>query len=128
MGTLHRSNKFYIVVLGGVLLVSAALVFFLGRVPGRVVSIFQNGELVRRIDLSGVVEPYSFTVECEDGINVISVENGRIRVSEADCPDGTCVRQGWMSSGAVPIVCLPHKLVIKLGESGYEEVDAVAGG
>lgn len=77
-------------------------------------SICLNNVCIRTIDLSEVDEPYSFPVTGENGTNLISVENGRIRVSEADCPDQVCVNQGWQSDGLTPIVCLPNKLVIRL--------------
>ena len=51
---------------------------------------------------------------------------GKIRVSEADCPDKTCVRMGWLNSAAMPVVCLPHHLVIGFADGGEGGVDAVA--
>lgn len=75
--------------------------------------IYLNGEQIKIISLSAVDTPYSFTVEGENGTNIISVEHGRICVSEADCPDQICVHQGWVSGCVTPIVCLPNKLVIQ---------------
>ena len=54
------------------------------------------------------------------------MEQGRIRVSQADCPDQVCVDQGWIADGTVPIVCLPHKLVIEI-VGGGSAFDAAAG-
>ena len=48
----------------------------------------------------------------------MEVSEGKIRVCEADCPDQVCVNQGWISSEAVPIVCLPHKLMIEIVNGG----------
>ena len=88
--------------------------------------ILRDGVLLEEIDLSQVDEPYSLTLENESGRNVLSVERGRVCVSEADCPDQVCVKQGWVSNGAVPIVCLPHKLVVELVGTG-EDLDGGAG-
>ena len=86
-----------------------------------------DGALVREIDLTGVEEPFSFTVEGPAGLtNTILVEPGRIRVSEADCPDQICVHQGFISDGTTPIVCLPNKLIIQI-TGGGEALDAAAG-
>ena len=76
--------------------------------------------------LDEVEESYSFVVEDEEGSNTILVEPGRIRVSEADCPDQVCVNQGFISDGTVPVVCLPHKLMIEI-VGGGSEFDAAAG-
>ncbi len=45
---------------------------------------------------------------------MIRVEPGRIAVTAADCPDKVCVDAGWRSDSASPIVCLPHRLVIRI--------------
>jgi hypothetical protein len=122
-----RSNKFWIIVLGGVVIVSIAATLALGRVSADTAHIYQNGALIESLDLSSVAAPYTFTVESALGANVIMVERGRIRISEADCPDMSCVRQGWVSGGTTPIVCLPHRLVIRPGGNGPVDVDAVTG-
>ena len=97
-----------------------------GRAPAPVARISRDGVLLEEINLSRVDEPYSLTLEDESGRNVLSVERGRVRVSEADCPDQVCVKQGWVSNGAAPIVCLPHKLVVELAGTG-EDLDGGAG-
>ena len=103
--------------------VAGSAVFILlqrGRAPAPVARISRDGVLLEEIDLSRVDEPYSLTLEDESGRNVLSVERGRVCVSEADCPDQVCVKQGWVSSGAAPIVCLPHKLVVELAGTGED--------
>lgn len=89
--------------------------------------IVQDGKIIRTIDLSSVKEPYEFEVKDEfGGNNTIRVERGRIAVVDADCPDKVCVNQGYIDNGAVPIVCLPHKLSITITDK-KEEIDAVVG-
>lgn len=89
--------------------------------------IIQNGQVIRTIDLFAVTEPYEIVVEDGNGgLNTVRVENGRIAVSDANCPDKVCVNQGFIENGVVPIVCLPHKLVVSItGEN--EEYDAAVG-
>ncbi len=109
--------------------VAGSAVFILlqrGRAPAPVARISRDGVLLEEIDLSRVDEPYSLPLEDESGRNVLSVERGRVCVSEADCPDQVCVKQGWVSNGAAPIVCLPHKLVVELVGTG-EDLDGGAG-
>ena len=65
-----------------------------------------------------------FTVTVENGTNTITVKDGKIAVTEADCPDQYCVRQGFCNGGKQS-VCLPHKMVISfMGES---EIDGAVG-
>ena len=96
---------------------------------GLELTVYLDGELVRTIDLSQVEEGYTFSVDSSAGTNTIQVEPGRIRVSRADCPDQVCVGQGWISTSAAPIVCLPHRLVIQIGSAQDPAgPDAVTGG
>ncbi len=126
-----KSTKFWIILIAviGILCVAAALFFRFWKTDSSIADVYQNGELIRSIDLSQVTESYTFTVEGPAGVNTIQVEPGRIRVEQADCPDQICVNQGWISDSLVPIVCLPNGLVIQIEASGKteSEYDSVAG-
>lgn len=50
----------------------------------------------------------------EENVNIIVIENGEVRVSEADCPDEICVKHRSISKVGETIVCLPHKLVVSV--------------
>ena len=89
--------------------------------------ILRDGALLEEIDLDRVAEPYSFTLEDGSGANTVQVERGRIRISAADCPDQVCVKQGWISGGAVPIICLPHRLIVTIEGGQGNGVDGAAG-
>ena len=58
------------------------------------------------------------------GYNTVTVKDGKIAVTEADCPDQYCVQRGFCGSGT-PIVCLPHSLVIEF--LGEQEIDGLLG-
>ena len=107
--------------------VSAAYILFRGAgTAGPVARVTRDGVLLEEIDLSRVDAPYSLTFEDGSGSNTVLVERGRIRVSEADCPDQICVHQGWISDDLIPIICLPHRLLIEIVGAGGE-LDAGAG-
>lgn len=85
---------------------------------GAYAKVYLDGELVRSIDLNAVALPYEFTVESSRGYNRVLAEHGRISVIEADCPDHLCIKQGAIENDAIPIVCLPHRLVIRIEGAG----------
>lgn len=123
-----KSTKFWISLVGGLLaaaLIAAVIVWKLAP-GGTVAEITQDGEVIRRIDLSRVARPETFTVDGPAGTNTIEVEPGRIRVQSADCPDQICVHQGWIDNGVTPIVCLPNKLVITLKGGRDTGADALS--
>ena len=71
-----------------------------------------------------------YEIAQDDGsLNVIRVEDGAVFMEEANCRDGLCIRQGRMKNAAKTIVCLPHKLVVRLeGDTqpaGGDELDVI---
>lgn len=93
-----------------------ALLFQLSHAKnGTTAYLYQDGILIREVDLSDVSKPYTFSIESPDGgYNEIAVEPGKIGVSATDCPDKICQHMGMVSSTAFPISCLPHKLIIQI--------------
>ncbi|MFR8178363.1 MAG: NusG domain II-containing protein [Christensenellales bacterium] len=72
----------------------------------------------------------TYEIKQDDGaVNVIAVENGAVYMKEANCRDGLCIHQGKMKNAAKTIVCLPHKLVVRLeGDSapdGQDDLDVI---
>ena len=116
-------SKYWIIALSAVLLICAALSFWL-LFPGRQTQwaeVWSDGELIKTVNL---LQEGSFTVENGYGTNIITVKDGKIAVTEATCPDHYCMKRGFCSSGA-QIVCLPNRLVIKfVAEQG---IDGVSG-
>ena len=117
----------WITVIAVILLLSvaASLFLFLRPAAGHTAEIYVDGVLYRRVDLGKLTAPERIEVRTERGVNVLLAEPGRIRVESADCPDKVCVEAGWLEDSAAPIVCLPHRVVIKL--TGGTSLDAEAG-
>lgn len=109
-------------ILCGIALIASMLLFGSEK-DNPCAEIYVNGELFKSLPLS---ENAQITVETELGRNVVTVENGEVSVTEADCPDKVCVRTGALSGGNVPIICLPHRLEIRIAD-GSADTDAKAG-
>lgn len=88
------------------------------------VEVLQDGAVLYRFNLNEIPEERLIEVPYGEHRNLLQIKDHSIRVLEADCPDQTCVRMGALRSSAMPIVCLPHRLVIRFVEDG--ELDAVA--
>lgn len=113
-----------------VLLTVCILIFLTGLIGSlwlifkphsQTVQIIQDGKILYTIDLEKS-EDQTIEVEYQGSKNVIQINNHKISVIDAECPDQTCVKMGELRSSAAPIVCLPNKLVIKFAES--DEIDA----
>ena len=107
------------ILLAAVVLLSAGYIILRPVQAGETVRVYQAGEVI----WEGVLEePDVFHAPH----NTVVVEGGRVRVSQADCPDQVCVNQGWISDGTVPIVCLPNQLIVQI-EGGGNQLDAQTG-
>ena len=113
-----------------ILIIVTALILCLGLslpllIPGDAAThaeVTSNGILLRTVDLR-IDQEFTVTTE-SGGTNVVTVRDGKIAVTEADCPDHYCMKRGFCDSGA-DIVCLPNRLVIHFTEA--QEIDAVIG-
>ncbi len=83
--------------------------------------IIQDGKVIRRMDLDFVKRPEEIKID-GDYTNIISVEQGRIRFTDADCPNRDCVKTGWISEKGTTAVCLPNRVIIKI-EGVNEDID-----
>jgi len=116
------NTKYWIAILTAVLVLCVGLsLLTLGGEEASRAQITSGGKVIRTVDLA---VDQTFTVETEGGYNVVTVKDGKIAVTEANCPDHYCMARGFCNSGA-QIVCLPNKLVIEfLSEA---EIDGVVG-
>ena len=83
--------------------------------------ITQEGKLLQRVLLKKGDSAREIIIRYKDGYNKIRVEDGRISVVEADCPDKDCLKRGWLKKSGDSTICLPHRLIIRL--TGESEVD-----
>lgn len=108
----------------------AGSIFIYMRKPSKnlTANIYQDGNLIKSIDLSKVSESYSFTVDGPNGAyNKIEVRPGEIAVVEASCPDKVCINMGFIKNQSLPISCLPNKLVIKIeNATDSQNIDGIS--
>lgn len=91
------------------------------REPGKQAEIISSNQVIRTVDLS---KNETFTVDSANGgKNTVQIQDGKIAVIDADCPDHICMEFGWCDSG-MPIVCLPNGLIINFLS---DEIDGIAG-
>lgn len=95
------------------LLIVLACVFIISQRKGKIAKIYSGGELVQTIELDKVEKSYEVNIGEH---NIALVEQGRISMCYADCPDKLCIDMGKISDGSRDIVCLPNEIIIKIEE------------
>ena len=116
----------------GLAVLGVCLILFLiqifGQKSGESVIVEVNGEFFGTYALAKDAEiPINDT-------NCIIIEDSTVRMTEAECPDHLCIRQGTISKDGQMIVCLPNRVTVRIaGDAGangaQDEIvpDAVAG-
>ena len=118
--TFCKGDIFAIVLVAALaILVSVFFWTKVGSEEGSMVSVYQEGELIKEIPLN---EPAEFLVE---GVytNKILVKDGKTAIVESDCPGTDCVHSGWIHEAGRSIVCLPNRVEVRI--EGASEVDFV---
>ena len=85
---------------------------------GRLVALVHDGDgVVHELPLD---TPTQITVTTHFGSNTLTVEDGAVRMVDADCPNRTCVQTAPLSTPGPQIICLPHELWVEVVPEGSE--------
>lgn len=116
-------TKFWIVLIAAILTVCVGLTLWLYRsgAPANTVTVISEGKVLYALSLS---VDQTIEIESERGANTITIQGGKVAVTQADCPDGHCMARGFCDRGA-QIVCLPNRLVLQF--SNDPAIDGIAG-
>ena len=129
----ERANVIVGAVLGVVLVIALVVV-----VAVHLASAGNTGEL-RALVHDGDGKTYELSLSMDStttvttslGTNVVVVKDGSVYVSEADCKNHDCMRQGSLDAPGKQIICLPHKLWIEVvsdpGQASAMNTAIVAG-
>ncbi len=88
---------------------------------GDTVVITVNGEETGRYPLG---EDREIPIRQGDSVNVVAIENGAVRMAEANCSGHECIRQGRIAKNGGSIICLPHRVVAEIvsEDSPYDAI------
>ncbi len=123
----HKSVKNDILLL--VLLLVIGLLIPLGyqlfhRTAGNTVTITIDGKLWRTLPLSSDT---TVDIPGTGGTNTLRIKNGQASITEADCPDKLCVHQSSIRHNGESLVCLPHKVIVKVAaDASADDLDGIA--
>ena len=82
-----------------------------------------DGEEFARYDLYSLTQPKTIEIDNQYGKNIVVIDNKGASVVFTDCPDGFEVKEGKITLPGQSLICLPHRLCIRLeGESGNNAV------
>ena len=114
-------TDFLAIAIVAVIAILVSVVFWtsIGDKEGSMVSVYQDGTLIREIPLDSDTE---FVIKGAYE-NVVTVRDGKAAITKSDCPGTDCVHSGWIHEAGRSIVCLPNRVEIRI--EGASEVDFV---
>lgn len=121
----HKLNKYDIILTITVFVISLIFISFIKiySTDNKYANVYYQNQLVHTFDLSNK-EYQKYEIEATNGLVVIESKDGLVRVVSETSQNNICSIQGWSNSVAIPIVCLPNDLYIKItGDKVDEEVD-----
>ena len=117
---LRKNDLLLLLIVVVVAAAICALRFWLGDKPPGYVTVRIDGEVVASYDLSADQE-----VELNGGTNTMRIEDGTVKMIQADCPDKLCMKQKAISKNRENIICLPNNIVLQIANQDESELDAV---
>ncbi|AWI06912.1 NusG domain II-containing protein [Clostridium drakei] len=74
--------------------------------------IYVDNKIYKTVQLNDKNYKQTIEVKNEYGYNIVKIENGTVRIIDADCADKMCVKSGTISEVEQSLVCMPHKLIV----------------
>lgn len=117
-------NDAVLVLIFLLIALSVWVVFSVTAQKGNYVVVIKDGTETEKYPLS---EELSVDISSsENGINRLTIKNGEAKIIFANCRDLICVNHKGISKVGETIVCLPHKLVIKIVNESSNSLDMTA--
>lgn len=121
MNLSFRKGDLAAVALVVVLAVLVAVVFLPRESTDAAVTVYLDGVQIGAYSLNeDAVIPVSGEYH-----NTVVIKDGKVAVTESDCPGEDCVHSGWIGTPGRSIVCLPNRLEVRI--EGKSDVDFVVG-
>lgn len=94
-----------------IVICAVGFIIFTPKSQGKYAAVIVDGTETARYLLN---RDFETDISTEYGNNHLSISNGAAQITESDCNNGICVASNSINKSGETIVCLPHKLIIKI--------------
>lgn len=118
-----------IVYLGAVLILVASTLITglqLEKEAQLTVIIEVNGKKVYEALLDKSLSEYTVEIDSEhNGYNIVKIEGSTVSIIESNCSDQICVHSIPINKTGQAILCIPHKLVVRIIGNNDKDFDVI---
>jgi len=119
---IKKGDLIVILLIGVIILGLLGVNYFNSTIDNLMVEVRIDSELV---DTFSIEETIDKTYETEYGRNVLSIHDGVVSVTDADCRDFICVDTKDAIHSGDSIVCIPNRFTVEI-VGAKSEVDVIA--
>ncbi|MBO4367508.1 MAG: NusG domain II-containing protein [Clostridia bacterium] len=122
-------TKKWLIGIGILFIVCLALSIWLFTVKtgADTANVYVDGVCVYSVRLDEISGPVEVRITGKNEItDTVFFDNGRVCIREAECPDQVCVHTGWISDSAMPIICLPARIIVRVEKAPALGIDSVS--
>lgn len=113
---MKKNDKLLIIIILSIAILSALCVYIF-RAPSELVKVYVDNELVEEFSLH---ENTQYLIHASNGgTNLLVIEDGKVFVKEASCPDKVCMQTDIFTEFTHTILCLPNNVTIVI--EGYDQ-------
>lgn len=112
-----------------IILIAVVLVLALGAVLGNkimnsgkgdMVEIYVDNSLYKKVPIS---EEEKIEIDRGKNKNTVFIHDNGVEMLHANCPDKVCVRTGFIKKPGESIVCIPHRVNVRIVSSDNTKKD-----
>ncbi|MFA6940831.1 MAG: NusG domain II-containing protein [Clostridiaceae bacterium] len=115
-------------IIGTMLIASLSIIlyrtFAFKSYEHKILKIYVNNNFYQEVKFDKNTDK-TFMITSDLGWNKIEIKSGRVKILDSDCYEKSCINMGFIDNVGDSIVCLPHRLVVKIAEDGNFAIDAI---
>ena len=122
-----KGDKILISAIVVLSLLAYVIIYFSGSEDrDKYISVQFNGSEFKRLTFTSKNDSYKYKLDTDEGLNIIEVDGDKVHMTEADCPDKLCIKQGYISKVGEVLVCVPNKVVVEIkSDNSEKELDGI---
>lgn len=118
-----KKRDFIVIFCIMALVVFSFIIMKITEKTGEKVIIYQNKQEYKTVSLN---KNQTIQIPTKTGYNVVKIQDGKVEMIEASCPDQICVHHRKISNTGETIVCLPNKVVVEIVGQTEKKLDSIA--